>query len=422
LRGHYDDYAKENYTPYCQDKCYLDYYAINTRGGFSQAGAAAFLNTTEDRLRERMRLRLGLNANLTTGITAGVRLVTGSLIDPVSTNQSFGQSGSRYQIGIDQAFLRFDAGLSYNPKFPWLTVLAGRMPNPFVSTDLIWDPDLQFDGLASTWRLGMGGRPSNPRNLFLTVGAFPLQEIELSKKDKWLYSAQFGFAWPLLGSRENEGQIRIAASYYHFENIVGIRNDVDSRLNDFTAPQWMQKGNTLFDIRNDLGVTRLFALASDYHIANATLNVDVPVGRHKLLLAADYAKNIGYDELKVLANAPLTSDGKERINGYQVEVGAGTAGARMRGDWRASIGYRYVERDAVVDAFTDSDFHLGGTDAKGYQLRGEWWFRDRVSLALRYLSSDEIDGQANTDTSSVGLAPTLPFAVDTVFLDINGQF
>ena len=41
--------------------------------------------------------------------------------------------------------------------------------------------------------------------------------------------------------------------------------------------------------------------------------------------------------------------------------------------------YRYLERDAVLDAFTDSDFHLGGTDAKGYQLgfdlglsRGAW--------------------------------------------------
>ena len=30
----------------------------------------------------------------------------------------------------------------------------------------------------------------------------------------------------------------------------------------------------------------------------------------------------------------------------------------------------YAAADAVLDAFTDSDFHLGGTDAKGYYLGG----------------------------------------------------
>lgn len=33
-----------------------------------------------------------------------------------------------------------------------------------------------------------------------------------------------------------------------------------------------------------------------------------------------------------------------------------------------SYNYRYLEKDAVVGAFTDSDFGGGGTDAKGHQF------------------------------------------------------
>jgi polyhydroxyalkanoate synthesis regulator phasin len=420
VRTQFDDYAKENYVAdACQQYCYLDYFAINNKGGFSQAGSAAYLNTTEDRLRERLRLRLGLDAKITRGISAGVRLTTGSLLDPVSTNQTFTGGGARYQIAVDQVYLRFDAGTDINPKFPWMTVWAGRMPSPWMSTDLIWDNDLQFDGLATTLRLGFGGRPSNPHNVFLTLGAFPLQEVELSSNDKWLYAGQLGIDWPW----ENNGRARLAAAYYYFDNVTGIKNaSFDSRLTDYTAPQWMQKGNTLFDIRNDFGVTRLFALASEYHLANITASVELPVGGHKLLINADYVTNLGYDVAKVRAQGQLTSDGEKRVDGYQAEVGFGTPNTRLKGDWRAYLSYRYLERDAVIDGFTDSDFHLGGTDARGYALRGEWWFRDRVNLGFRYLSSNEIDGQQNTDTATVAIVPRLPFGIDTYMLDVTGQF
>jgi hypothetical protein len=420
VRGQYDDYAEENYVvDGCEDKCYLDFFAINDKGGFTQAGDAAFLNTTNDRFRERIRLRLGLNAQIASGVSAGIRLATGNYLDPVSTNQTLGSSSARYQIAVDQAYLRFDAGTEANPKFPWMTVWAGRMPNPWTTSDLVWDSDLQFDGVAATWRLGFGGRPSNPHNVFFTAGAFPLQEIDITTDDKWLYGGELGIDWPWA----NEGRARLAASYYYFDNITGIKNTAfNSRLTDYTVPQWMQKGNTLFDIRNDFGVTRLFALASEYHLANLTAKLEVPFARHKLFFNLDYVTNLGYDEAAVRAQGQLTSDGAKHVDGYQAEIGYGTARARLRGDWRAYATYRYLERDAVVDGFTDSDFHLGGTDASGYTLRAEWWFKDRVSVALRYLTADEIDGQDNSDTNSSDLVPRLPFGIDTLMLDINGLF
>jgi hypothetical protein len=80
----------------------------------------------------------------------------------------------------------------------------------------------------------------------------------------------------------------------------------------------------------------------------------------------------------------------------------------MRGGWRVFLGYRYLERDAVLDAFTDSDLRLGGTDVEGYYLGGYFGLSDGTFLRLRYLSGNEIDGP--------------PLGIDVWQLDINAQF
>ena len=88
---------------------YFDYQTINDRGGFTAAGLDRFLNTTEDRHRFRERFRLGIDAKITDGVKAGIRLATSNLRDPVSTNQSLGNTGGQYQFNVDRAYLQYDA-------------------------------------------------------------------------------------------------------------------------------------------------------------------------------------------------------------------------------------------------------------------------------------------------------------------------
>ena len=75
---------------------------------------------------------------------------------------------------------------------------------------------------------------------------------------------------------------------------------------------------------------------------------------------------------------------------------------------RCTIGYRYLQRDAVIDAYTDSDFHFGGADAAGYYVTADYGLAQRVWMRLRYLSSNAIDG------------PTL--GIDTLQIDLNTRF
>jgi hypothetical protein len=403
VRGQSDLFAADN-----AENAYFNFQAINEAGGIANAGLDALSNSTQDRNRMRARLRLALDAQLGRGWTVGTRLTSGNLRDPVSTNQTLGNYGNRYQTGLDLAFINW-SGTSSNQRHT-LGFTGGRIPNPWQSYDLVWDPDLTFEGVATSYRMGFTRDARSTHFAFLTLGAFPLQEVELSKDDKWLYGAQLGLDWRF----DSGSRMRFGVAYHRYENILGQRNELDSNLLDYTAPQFLQVGNTLFDIANTSdGNSNLFALAADYHLLNAGFGFDWQLGSsYRMSLTGEYVKNIGFDLDEVRTRVGEPPPGvpalRERDTGYLAELGFGSSVMARPGAWRVAFGYRYLEADAVLDAFADSDFHLGGTNAKGYIFTADVSLSERVFGRLRYLSANEIDGQL------VG--------IDVLQLDLNAQF
>lgn len=398
-RAQGDLYASDNAT-----NVYLNFDAVNTAGGRGRAGVNALLNVSEDRNRFVGRVRTGFTAQLGNSFNLDVRLASGNLRSPVSTNQTLGNYGGRWQVAVDKAAVIWNPiNAGHDREFD---LRVGRFNNPFVSiNELVWDNDLTFEGIAATYAMDLfGNQPERmERGLFLTVGAFPLQEVELSKDDKWLYGGQLG-AEITFG---RQTRLRFASGYFYYDNITGIRNSFESTVFDYTAPAFLQKGNTPFSIRNDNdNGTDLFALAGKYELANASLWLDMGFGDTHVMVGGEFVKNLGWETEDVFQRTGSVVD--ERTEGYEFGVTVGHPSITALWDWRASMSYRYVERDAVLDAFTDSDFHLGGTDAKGYQLgldlglsRGTW-------LRLRYLTANEIDGP--------------PLGIDVWQLDLNGAF
>ncbi len=381
---------------------YFDYNAINKAGGTAKAGLDAFLNTTEDVDRLRIRFRLGMNARVTQGVTVGMRLASGNPDDPVSTNQTLGGYGSAYDISLDRAFIRFN---SFTNDY---SLSLGRMPNPWLSTEMVWDEDLNFDGMAFSYYFNRDDdmfddeRQFDP---FLTVGAFPLQEVQLASRDKWLFGAQTGFSY----LSDNQNEFRLGLAYYYFSNISGVRNTPDSRLNDFTAPPFVQKGNTMFNIANSTTDLQeeLWALAADYEEINLTVAYDMAnLAPIHVVVTGDFVKNLGFDRDKMQARAGGSVD--DKTNGYNLGISVGWPTVLQRGNWNAGFKYRYLERDAVVDAFTDSDFGVGGTDSKGYKLSFRYGIEENTWMQLRLISTNEIDGP--------------PLGVMTVFADLNARF
>jgi len=384
-----------------QQNYYLNYNAVNGAGGIAQAGDSAFLDVNENRWRFRGAARLGVESTLSDSIVAGLRLSTGNTSDLVSPTQTL-DGTPPYSFGIDNFYLRLDE--RNDQKFPWLSAIIGKYNDPwFAPTDLIFHKQLTFNGLAVTSRLGFGDGSADQSHLFLTLGAMPIDEVELSARDKWLYGAQLGTKLRIGDSQT----LRFAAALYDYLNVEGRENALNSDALDYTAPQFFRSGNSLFNIRNETNETnQLFALASKFRLVNLAATYNIPFGSYALSITADAVKNVGFNEAEILARTGLEI--APRVKGYQGEVAFGNPTVVTAGAWRGVIGYRFLERDAVIDAYTDSDFHYGGTDAKGYYLLVDVGLADRVWMRLRYMSSNAIDG------------PT--YQVDTAQADLNTRF
>lgn len=423
LRSQNDFMASDNVNGF-----YSNFLAINSAGGVSAAGLNGFLNTTHDRQRFRERLRLAIDAKVTDNLQAGIRLATGNQPDPVSTNQTLGNTGSQYQFNLDRAFLKYDA--VNDDGFKWLTLTGGRIANPWYvgggeftgGSELVWDTDLSFEGFAATARHSLGSSSTQPnkydnsRSVFATVGAFPLQETELSSHDKWLFGGQLGLNWGF----NNQDALKTSIAYYDYRNIQARPNtnnprtcDTNNPGNNLSAPQFMQFGNSVATIcdegtSNNPGTfPGLYGLATDYNIINANISYDLAAfAPYHVIFGADYAKNIGFDKS---ATQNLTGRViEDKTNAWQVRIDFGWPKVERASQWNVFALYKYVERDAVLDAYNDSDFHLGGTNAKGWVIGGNYGLMKNLWFTGRWLSTDVITGPK--------------YGIDTLQLDLNAKF
>ncbi len=374
------------------------------------ANPTELMNTRTDRDRRRVRLRLAAKADLTGKteinvgkIEAGARITTGNEEDPVSTNDTLGDTFNRDTVVLDHAYVQwtYSPTLPIRGMFPQVRIVGGRFANPFYTTDLVWDSDVGFEGAAVAFRTDT--LMSNPWTGFLTLGAFPLQEEPLTKKDKWLYAGQAGVQY----DQAMGLSWKFGVALYNYRNMQGVPNDpAMPGLTDWTAPQFQQKGNTLIDIDPTAGITT--ALASEFRLLNVTASLDYdywyPI---HIRLTGDYVKNIGFDRDEV-ARRTGNEGIQEENEGYQVRMTVGHKEFLAFGDWNVSLAYKYLEADAALDAFTDSDFHLGGTNAQGWVLGGGFGLWNNLWLYGRWISSEQIEGP--------------PLAVDTLQLDLNARF
>lgn len=385
-----------------QPNFYRNFQAINDAGGIGFAGQDALLNVSEDRERLAARLRFGIDMRIANNWYAGARLTT-SNGSPLTRNITLGQRETEsFNTIVDLAYVHY--------RSRYLMFSGGRIPNPFVRTEMVWDDDITFEGIAFTGRYPLENIGTES-SVFLTAGAFPLEEVEFSANDKWLYGSQLGLQ---LGFGSGGG-LTLASSYYAYENIAGERNDPGSQLLDFTAPEFLQKGNTLFDIRNDSDpATGRFALVSDFKIWDALLRLDSgalfagPKGRPvHLQLTGHYVENRGWDDEEIFERTGLDNL-DERTDGYTVRLGLGSPRIDAFGDWNIAAYFRHLKRDAVIDAFTDSNFRLGGTDAEGWGVEMRMALTENTWFDLQYITASEIDGP--------------PLSIDLFQLDLNARF
>jgi hypothetical protein len=408
---------------------FVNFASINNGSAFDfinyQAGNTAgppFLNTTEDRDRERVRARIGVEALLDDGWTANIRFGTGADQGPVTPNQTLGQPGdfAKYQAYIDRAYF------TYQP-FKDLTVYAGREPNPFFTTDLIFYSDLGFDGLAASY----APRITDKVGLFLNAGVFPIlntafdfstdSDQKYGSANAYLLAVQGGVNWRV----RPDLTARLGVGFFDFNGVQGAVSkpcyeqpgNVFACSTDNTRFPYQQFGNTVFAIRDIVtaGQTtgssstlpsqpQYIGLASKFAVLEVHPRLEIttydPID---LALEGEYLKNFGFNRSEILDHGPpgfvgpLNNIGNNLAyqggdTAYLLKATLGHLDIHRRWDWNVSIGYKYLETDSTLDSINDADFHLGGTNAKGYLLSGSLGVAKDTYLSLRYFSAQVVSG------------------------------
>ncbi|HEY4317894.1 MAG TPA: putative porin [Herbaspirillum sp.] len=421
-----------------------DFNAINAGSGYdvnknSNLSNPPLLNTNQNRTNQfKIRARIGLTADISDSTTAGVRLATGNDNNPVSTTQTLGGGLDKKNLWLDQAWLGYR--VNENLKF-----VAGRFGNPFMSTDTLFSNDLNFDGVTAQFNKRLANKDVS---VFGTLGVLPLEYSsdnspatatdKTASQNKWLLALQVGADWKI----DETNRLRGAAAYYDFRNITGrvsdsctlYSNPTDGCNTDWSRPAFMQKGNTLMLLRDvALNPTQpggpaftpqpeYVGLASKFQLLDLNGRWDTKImgGQYGLRLEGEYIRNLAYNANDMLTRSRggiintgvLNPDGSITVssgpNAAMLQATLGKPDMRDKGDWNVLLGYKYIEPDALPDAYNDSTFNLGGTNARGYYIGGSYAIDKNTWINGRWLSSREIYNQA--------------LSIDVLQLELNARF
>jgi hypothetical protein len=435
FRDEFDLYSKNNIPQF------IDYNAFNNLGPIdinanTNPNGLPFLNTQQNRLNQlSIRARFGVRFQPADWVTLTFRVGTGQDNGPVSLTQILGNDFVKKNIWLDQAYLSLSPGNIGSLNF-------GRMPDLFMHTDLLFDDNLEFDGvLALTDQpIGDGGV-----RVFGAAGVFPLGYVggafptyastKVGDDSKWLYAFQAGAQYK---PTETGWSIRGAVAFYDYDNVAGQLSEpcplYDGTKNcstDSSRSAYMQKGNTLFLIRNILPIPasplnyaqpQFVGLSYDYREIDAVAEFETPLFNDiRALVTADYVHNLAYDPSRILSNPLLTpvtnfnvgANGgagayQSGANAYNVRLMFGVLHPAARGDWNFQVGYKYIEPDALIDAFNSNDYHMGGTNAKGYYIIANYYFAKNTWIDGRWFSANEVYGP--------------PLAIDVLQLELQTRF
>jgi hypothetical protein len=318
-----------------------------------------------DRHRERFRLRFGVTGQLQ-DFTAGFKIASGTG-EQTSTNQTFGNAFNQKGLYIDQAYVQWKALES-------LKLTGGRMPNPIwrtYSSDVMWDGDINPEGYAEQLTLPAGDRLS----LFANFAQLPINESSSSNGDPWVFAHQIGANTKLA----EDTTARFGITYYGF---------INERKGVFLSTAAADSANIQ---EANTRVAGSAQLASAFQIIDLTAELATHVGPLPLSVQGDYVKNMAPGNA-LLAAAKANG----QTQGYQVGFVVGKA--KTQGNWEFAYFRKWLQANATISDWADSDFGNGGTNRKGHIFWLAYAVRDYVTVQGKYFITSKLNPELNSST------------------------
>ncbi|MFM9382505.1 putative porin [Pseudomonas sp. UV AK001] len=324
----------------------------------------------KDQDRQRIRARLGAYTEINPQVDTGIRIATGSSDDARSTNQDLNNYFDKKQIWLDQGYVDYHPDAIKN-----LHLIAGKMNQPWVSMgDIIWDSDINPEGLAVTYKYPLNGSAE----LFGSAGHYTLKdnvdgEGVQFKHDLRLYAGQLGGRFALTDSLK----LTLGGSIYSYDN------DKDSACptsGTVTAPCALAvNGNSPNE------TFKLYEGFGQLDIANLPVPLSI------------YGQYVNNNDASNDQDTGWLAGVKTKVYGFGIDYN-----------------YRDVQRNAVVGAFTDSDFANGYTGSRGSKLKVSYELDKNFTLGATYF-------MANSDYTNASLKKT-DSDINTLQLDAEAKF
>lgn len=391
----------------------------------------------QQRNRPRYRLRVGLRGTLVDDFFFGLRLETSA--SSRSTNVTFGDDAGPFgktsdAINVGQVYIGY-RGIRD------VILTAGRMPNPFVSTPMVWDGDINPEGLSQqykhTFNLTFGGggattaeayskdgtsvaaATSEPYRLsievFANFGQFiyddqnpdnPLGPPVVSggrrvpENDAYLLGYQVGAKFNFT----KDLYLRLAPTLYHY---TGNGNDFNTFYNGGSSFRGGTPPATI--ARNQTGINSLF-------IFNMPGEFGFKLGELPARIFGDFAVNLDADDRAFAAGTP--DKGDER---YAYQIGIGIGQLKVKRDWQLNVFWQHAEQYSLDPNLIDSDFSDSRLNFEGVGVQAGYAISDAVTFNLTYVYGEQID--ADLGTGGVGDIAVNPLREYQLFqADLNFKF
>jgi hypothetical protein len=299
-----------------------------------------------DRHSGQVRARLGATYTLNDRITIGARLVTGDPDDPNSADVQLSNFADDLDFSLDLAYVQFSLDR--------LTVYAGKLPQPFTRTDLVWDSDVNPQGLSASYSHPLGSKTKvRASSLFFIV------DEQAVAADSTMAGVQLGLESTISAAWKYD----VAAAYYDYT----LGSVAGGDTGDFRT-----------NLRNPDG-----SYLSDFNLADflASLTWQGAGEAWPLRTSLEYVRNTG---------AATEAD-----EGYGMELAFGRASQAQ--DFRVSYGYWVAETDAVLAAFSHDNTSIA-TNYDLHSLVVDYVPMEKTLLSAywyRYKPHDAVDAGTN---------------------------
>ena len=314
--------------------------------------------------RARIRFRFGASAHAYEDLDFVFRLSTGGDTASTSGNTTLDGTFGNEAISLNLAYGSWEL-------LSGLTVQGGKVKNPFMKSEVVWDNDVNPEGLSEIYQ-----KKSGDSTLQFVAGQYIVEETD--RKNNIDSDDVVLLAWQAqLHQKTKAGKFKFAVAWYDYHHLTDQGSAITKQLGSGDGQRNSQVTGT------DVNTTNMQTL-------DFMADWSSPVGNKHGNLFYEYAVNTDAD-----APAGNNTIAQNLDTAWQLGFKFGDRNVKKAGQWQIKILYRVVQQDAVFYALTDSSFHQGGTNAKGIELGVNYATRKGMQLGYTFFNTKNERGDVN---------------------------